>query len=325
MPAATSRTRRRMCAATIRNGSIRISHACSATSARRRARRSPRRAPLDLRVNTLKGDRDEAAAALADLAPEPTRWSPYGLRIKLTRRRQEPGDPRRAGLSEGPGRDPGRGLAACGAAGRRQARRAGARSLRRRRRQDAGARGRDGEQGPALRHRQRQAPARADPRPAGALRRAQCPGPHAEIRRQRTRRSRRPDRPRADRRALHRHRRLAAQSGRQMAGPARRAGAAASRSRPRRSSVPSPLVKPGGRIAYVTCSVLEEENGAQVRGFVARAPGVRRGTARRGGERCWASAPSCFTRAALMSDEGLLMTPRRTDTDGFFVSVLKRG
>ena len=30
-----------------------------------------------------------------------------------------------------------------------------------------------------------------------------------------------------------------------------------------------------------------------------------------------------FRRAVLMSDEGLLMTPRRTDTDGFFVSVLR--
>jgi 16S rRNA (cytosine967-C5)-methyltransferase len=31
-----------------------------------------------------------------------------------------------------------------------------------------------------------------------------------------------------------------------------------------------------------------------------------------------------FARAALISGEGLLMTPRRTDTDGFFVSVLRR-
>jgi 16S rRNA (cytosine967-C5)-methyltransferase len=30
-----------------------------------------------------------------------------------------------------------------------------------------------------------------------------------------------------------------------------------------------------------------------------------------------------FRRAALMSPEGLLMTPRRTETDGFFVSVLR--
>src|SRR3954469_4660015 len=41
------------------------------------------RAPLDLRANTLKATRDEAAKSLADLTPEPTRWSPTGLRIKL--------------------------------------------------------------------------------------------------------------------------------------------------------------------------------------------------------------------------------------------------
>ncbi len=39
------------------------------------------RAPLDLRVNTLKADRDKAAAMLADLKAEPTRWSPWGLRM----------------------------------------------------------------------------------------------------------------------------------------------------------------------------------------------------------------------------------------------------
>src|SRR6185369_16557719 len=32
------------------------------------------------------------------------------------------------------------------------------------------------------------------------------------------------------------------------------------------------LIKPGGRIAYITCSVLDEENGAQVRAFVGRHP-----------------------------------------------------
>ena len=31
-------------------------------------------------------------------------------------------------------------------------------------------------------------------------------------------------------------------------------------------------MKPGGRIAYVTCSVLAEENGDQVRAFLARQP-----------------------------------------------------
>jgi 16S rRNA (cytosine967-C5)-methyltransferase len=31
-----------------------------------------------------------------------------------------------------------------------------------------------------------------------------------------------------------------------------------------------------------------------------------------------------FRRAVLLSDNGLLMTPRRTDTDGFFVSLLRK-
>ena len=33
-----------------------------------------------------------------------------------------------------------------------------------------------------------------------------------------------------------------------------------------------PLVKPGGRIAYITCSVLPQENNDQIRGFLARHP-----------------------------------------------------
>src|SRR5262249_49187586 len=43
----------------------------------------PSRAPLDLRVNTLKGTREQVAEGLAHLAPTPTRWSPVGLRIAL--------------------------------------------------------------------------------------------------------------------------------------------------------------------------------------------------------------------------------------------------
>jgi 16S rRNA (cytosine967-C5)-methyltransferase len=83
------------------------------------------------------------------------------------------------------------------------------------------------------------------------------------------------------------------------------------------------LVKPGGRIAYVTCSLLDEENGAQVRAFLGRQPDFSvekpAEVANALGERAY-----LFRRAVLMSDEGLLMTPRRTDTDGFFVSILKR-
>ena len=46
----------------------------------------------------------------------------------------------------------------------------------------------------------------------------------------------------------------------------------------------APLVKPGGRIAYVTCSVLDEENGAQVRALRGAPSGFFRGEARRGGQ-----------------------------------------
>jgi 16S rRNA (cytosine967-C5)-methyltransferase len=82
------------------------------------------------------------------------------------------------------------------------------------------------------------------------------------------------------------------------------------------------LLKPGGRIAYITCSVLDEENGAQVRAFLARhtgftidAPGE---VTQALGERAF-----MFSKAARLSGEGILMTPRLTDTDGFFVAVLR--
>jgi len=70
--------------------------------------------------------------------------------------------------------------------------------------------------------------------------------------------------------------------------------------------------------------VLDEENGAQVRGFVERHPGFTvqppAEVADALGERAYH-----FRRAVLSSEEGMLMTPRRTDTDGFFVSILRRG
>ena len=83
------------------------------------------------------------------------------------------------------------------------------------------------------------------------------------------------------------------------------------------------LAEVGGRIAYVTCSVLAEENGDQVRNFLARHPefAVVPASEVAGvlGERAF-----LFRRAVLTTEEGLLMTPRRTDTDGFFVALLVR-
>jgi 16S rRNA (cytosine967-C5)-methyltransferase len=42
------------------------------------------RAPFDLRVNTLKTTRDKLAVQLSDIDPEPTPYSPWGLRVPLT-------------------------------------------------------------------------------------------------------------------------------------------------------------------------------------------------------------------------------------------------
>jgi 16S rRNA (cytosine967-C5)-methyltransferase len=85
----------------------------------------------------------------------------------------------------------------------------------------------------------------------------------------------------------------------------------------------APLVKPGGRIAYITCSVLPPENNAQVLAFVARHPEF---TVVPPAETVSVLSDKAeqFTAATLHSPEGLLMTPRRTGTDGFFVSILRR-
>ena len=85
-----------------------------------------------------------------------------------------------------------------------------------------------------------------------------------------------------------------------------------------------PLVKAGGRIGYITCSVLKEENNIQIENFLAKHPefSVEPPAAiiHPLGEEAFT-----FGQKAHLSREGVLMTPRTTDTDGFFVSILRRG
>ncbi len=85
----------------------------------------------------------------------------------------------------------------------------------------------------------------------------------------------------------------------------------------------APLMKVGGRIAYITCSVLPAENGEQVAAFAARHGEFSIVPPEQTAAVLWDKAEA-FAAAALQSPEGWLMTPRRTGTDGFFVSVLKR-
>jgi 16S rRNA (cytosine967-C5)-methyltransferase len=85
-----------------------------------------------------------------------------------------------------------------------------------------------------------------------------------------------------------------------------------------------PLLKAGGRIAYITCSVLPEENGDQIGAFLDRHRNFSvvppRDLAAAGlGERSLV-----FCQAARVSDIGVLMTPRTTDTDGFYVAVMRK-
>jgi len=82
------------------------------------------------------------------------------------------------------------------------------------------------------------------------------------------------------------------------------------------------LVKAGGRLVYVTCSLLPEENQDQIAAFLARQSGF----APIPYETQWRTAVGTPPPAsAANSDLGLQLTPAGHDTDGFFISILRRG
>lgn len=83
----------------------------------------------------------------------------------------------------------------------------------------------------------------------------------------------------------------------------------------------APLVKPGGRLVYVTCSVLPEENGDQIARFLSGTAGfqpanVSAPTAELAGlvERCRLEA----------CGPGIQLSPLRAGCDGFFIAALQR-
>ncbi len=83
----------------------------------------------------------------------------------------------------------------------------------------------------------------------------------------------------------------------------------------------APLVKPGGRLIYITCSLLPEENTAQVAAFLAANPAF---SLIPYGDVWRATLPETPPASADGRDDTLLLTPALHGTDGFFVAILAR-
>jgi len=81
------------------------------------------------------------------------------------------------------------------------------------------------------------------------------------------------------------------------------------------------LVRPGGRIAYITCSVLPAENDGTVDAFLQRHPAFHPLAAAK--TAADAGLPGLPDRA-WPCRHGLQLTPLRTGTDGFYVALLRR-
>lgn len=81
------------------------------------------------------------------------------------------------------------------------------------------------------------------------------------------------------------------------------------------------LVRPGGRITYITCSLLPEENDDAVSGFLARHPD---GFAVVPATEAMAAHSPSLAASVRLTTHGLQMSPALTGTDGFYVATLQR-
>jgi len=89
----------------------------------------------------------------------------------------------------------------------------------------------------------------------------------------------------------------------------------------------APLVRPGGRLVYATCSLLWEENEAVIESFLPNSGFDRQPAAVTLGEPLAQALDSALEPgpAALRSPIGLRLWPQRHGTDGFFGAVLVKG
>ncbi|GJD94864.1 Ribosomal RNA small subunit methyltransferase B [Methylobacterium iners] len=280
-----------------------------------------RRAPLDIRVNTLKRDRDATLAGLAHLAPAPTPIAPQGLRIPLGEDGRGPALHVEPEFLEGwyEIQDEGSQLAAllCGA-------RAGETVV------DlcAGGGGKTLALAAAMENSGRIIASDDDPRRLAPIHeRLRRSGAQAEIRTPRAGRARADvladldgtvDRVLVD----------APCTG---SGTWRRNPDAKWRLRPgslearvaEQAQVLDRavrLLRPGGRLTYVTCSLLPQENDAAVSGLLGRFGDLHVLKARALVDEI---VPLLAERVRF-SGHGLQMSPARTGTDGFYVANLER-
>ncbi len=80
------------------------------------------------------------------------------------------------------------------------------------------------------------------------------------------------------------------------------------------------LVKPGGLLTYVTCSLLTEENDGQIKAFLANNPDFSAlDAAARTGDALSKPIASPGSKG-----HGLLLTPAQHGTDGFYIALLRK-
>ena len=90
----------------------------------------------------------------------------------------------------------------------------------------------------------------------------------------------------------------------------------------------APYVKSGGRLVYITCSLLPEENEARISAFLERTDGFAVADAETAWERAFpesTAAPRPFLLRAVGNGSALVLTPKTSGTDGFFFCELVRG
>jgi 16S rRNA (cytosine967-C5)-methyltransferase len=80
-------------------------------------------------------------------------------------------------------------------------------------------------------------------------------------------------------------------------------------------------VKPGGRLVYVTCSVLRDENEDQIAAFLAATPGF---TAVAGAQMAEAAGLPDVARFASPHGAGMRLSPATSGGDGFYVCALRK-